>query len=213
MGDDRFHLSDEQWHLIKVHLPANDDGRKITSDRSALCGIFHVLLSGLSWRDCPAEFGPPLTLLNRFNRWIDRGIWPRIVIDLAKFPGAQPLALPVYATDLAGRIIFFNDAAKAVWGRAPELCREKWIGAWRMYSIDGRSLTRDQCALALCMKCHRPLKGLRLVMQRPDGSRTTVAAFPAPLRTARNRVTGAVNVLVPVVNHEHENSKYEAARS
>ena len=31
--------------------------------------------SDARWRDCPAEYGPYMTIYNRFNRWSRQGIW------------------------------------------------------------------------------------------------------------------------------------------
>jgi transposase len=41
-----------------------------------------VLKSGCRWKDCPAVYGPPTTVYNRFNRWSRRGLWGRIFAEL-----------------------------------------------------------------------------------------------------------------------------------
>jgi transposase len=38
-----------------------------------------MLRSGGRWRDCPAAYGPPTTIYNRWNRWSGRRIWARIL--------------------------------------------------------------------------------------------------------------------------------------
>src|SRR5215469_1794084 len=35
------------------------------------------------WCDCAAEYGPPMTIYNRFVRWARRGIWENVFRDLA----------------------------------------------------------------------------------------------------------------------------------
>jgi transposase len=47
-----------------------------------ISGIVHVLKSGCRWKDCPAAYGPPTTVYNRFNRWSRRGLWGRIFAEL-----------------------------------------------------------------------------------------------------------------------------------
>ena len=44
-----------------------------------LSGIIHVLRTGCRWQDCPAVYGPPTTVYNRFHRWARRGLWQRLL--------------------------------------------------------------------------------------------------------------------------------------
>lgn len=73
-----FWLSDEAWAAIEPHLPTNQPGAHRTDDRRVISGIIHVLRSGCRWQDCPACYGPPTTIYNRFHRWSARGIWRRL---------------------------------------------------------------------------------------------------------------------------------------
>lgn len=73
-----FWLSDQQWSAIEPHLPRNRPGARRVDDRRVLSGIIHVLKSGCRWQDCPAAYGPPTTIYNRFHRWSGRGLWQRL---------------------------------------------------------------------------------------------------------------------------------------
>lgn len=73
-----FWLSDLQWAAIEPHLPRNRPGARRVDDRRVLSGIIHVLKSGCRWQDCPAFYGPPTTIYNRFHRWSGRGLWQRL---------------------------------------------------------------------------------------------------------------------------------------
>ena len=73
-----FWLSDEQWAALEPLLPKNQPGPSRTDDRRVISGIIQVLKSGCRWRDCPAVYGPPTTIYNRFRRWAMRGIWRRL---------------------------------------------------------------------------------------------------------------------------------------
>ena len=73
-----FWLSDEQWRAIEPYLPTDVRGKERVDDRRVISGILHVLKSGCRWKDCPAEYGPPTTVYNRFVRWAERGIWERL---------------------------------------------------------------------------------------------------------------------------------------
>jgi transposase len=71
-------LSDEAWAVIEPHLPHGKPGKPRVDDRRVVSGILHVLKTGCRWRDVPAEYGPPTTLYNRYNRWSRRGVWQRL---------------------------------------------------------------------------------------------------------------------------------------
>jgi transposase len=40
-------------------------GPRRVDDRRVISGISHMLQSGMRWRDCPKEYGPPTTISNR----------------------------------------------------------------------------------------------------------------------------------------------------
>lgn len=73
-----FWLGDRQWAVIAPLLPTNQPGAHRTDDRRGISGIIHVLRSGCRWQDCPACYGPPTTVYNRFHRWSAKGIWRRL---------------------------------------------------------------------------------------------------------------------------------------
>lgn len=74
-----FWLSDEAWVAIEPHLPKNQPGARRVDDRRVISGILHVLKVGCRWCDCPAGYGPPTTVYNRFNRWSARGFWLKLL--------------------------------------------------------------------------------------------------------------------------------------
>jgi transposase len=79
-----FWLDDDQWSAIEPLLPKNQPGAHRRDDRRIISGIIHVLKVGCRWQDCPAIYGPPTTVYNRFHRWAARGIWRRLVAALVR---------------------------------------------------------------------------------------------------------------------------------
>jgi transposase len=79
-----FWLSDQQWSAIEPLLPKNRPGARRVDDRRVISGIIHVLKVGCRWQDCPAIYGPPTTIYNRFHRWAMRGIWQRLFAGLVE---------------------------------------------------------------------------------------------------------------------------------
>lgn len=84
----KFWFSDREWAVIEPLLPKNRPGARRVDDRRVLSGIVHVLRSGCRWQDCPAIYGPPTTIYNRFHRWSRRGLWQKLLRALvAAEPG------------------------------------------------------------------------------------------------------------------------------
>jgi transposase len=73
-----FWLNDRQWSAIAPLLPKNRPGAPRGDDRRVISGIVQVLRVGCRCQDCPAIYGPPTTIYNRFHRWAMRGWWQRL---------------------------------------------------------------------------------------------------------------------------------------
>lgn len=86
-----FWLDDAQWNAIAPLLPSRATGPKRSDDRVVISGIVHVLIGGIAWRDRPVDYGPYMTVFNRFNRWKHRGLWNRIS-DTLTAPGVAALS-------------------------------------------------------------------------------------------------------------------------
>jgi len=83
MRSNLYWLSDEQWARIEPYLPTDVRGKARVDDRRVISGILHVIKSGCRWCDCPPEYGPSMTIYNRFVRWAERGVWERLFRELA----------------------------------------------------------------------------------------------------------------------------------
>jgi PAS domain S-box-containing protein len=110
----------------------------------------------------------------------------------------EALPVAVYATDAAGRITFFNEAAAALWGRRPVLGQELWCGSWRIYMPDGTPLPHEQCPMAVALREDRPVRNVDAIAERPDGTRIRFMPYPTPLHDAFGALIGAVNILVDI---------------
>ena len=80
----RHELSDQQWELIRDHLPgkAGDPGRTAKNNRLFVNAIVWMARTGAPWRDLPAPFGKWNSVFQRFRRWSKKGVWPRIFDEL-----------------------------------------------------------------------------------------------------------------------------------
>jgi two-component system, chemotaxis family, CheB/CheR fusion protein len=110
----------------------------------------------------------------------------------------QALPAAVYATDAAGRITFYNEAAAELWGCRPELGRSEFCGSWKLYWPDGRPMPHGQCPMALALKEQRVVRGMEAMAERPDGTFVHFVPYPTPLYDASGTLIGGVNMLIDI---------------
>src|SRR5262245_32534608 len=114
----------------------------------------------------------------------------------------EALPAAIYMTDAEGRLIFYNEAAVAIWGCRPALGKSKFCGSWKLYWPDGRPLPHDQCPMAMALQQRRAIRGMEAIAERPDGTRVPFIPYPTPLFDATGRLTGAINILVDLGDHK-----------
>ncbi|QDZ00246.1 EAL domain-containing protein [Nitratireductor mangrovi] len=120
------------------------------------------------------------------------------------------LPTPVYATDITGRITYFNKAAVTFAGREPKLGVDRWCITKQLYRSDGAPLAHEDCPMAQAIREERPVRGAEAIAERPDGTRVPFAPFPTPIHDSSGRLIGAVNVLLDI--SARKQAEREAAR-
>ena len=108
------------------------------------------------------------------------------------------MALPaaVYTTDPMGLITLFNEHAVKLWGRRPELGKDRWCGAWKLLQLDGAPVPVDQTPMAVALREGRSTRGEEFIIERPDGSSAYVSKHPELLHSAAGEIVGAVNIVI-----------------
>src|SRR5215469_1342564 len=117
------------------------------------------------------------------------GVWRRLL---------ETLPAAVYTTDADGRITFFNEAAVELCGHRPELGRDLLCVSWRLYRPDGTPLPDDEIPMAIALREDRPVRGVEVIAERPDGTRVHLLPHPTALHDSSGVLVGAVNVLVDI---------------
>jgi transposase len=74
---DLYWLTDEQMARLQPYFPKSH-GKPRVDDRRVLSGIVFVNCNGLRWCDAPKDYGSHKTLHNRWKRWGERGVSPRM---------------------------------------------------------------------------------------------------------------------------------------
>lgn len=116
--------------------------------------------------------------------------WARTFLE------AAPIA--AYQTDAEGVLVAYNPAAARIWGRRPELGAERWCGSWKLFSVDGVPIPLETCAMAQALRERRPIFGVEAVIERPDGGRSAILAYPTPLFDDDGALVGAINMMVDI---------------
>ncbi len=95
---DLFWLTDTQMARLAPCFP-KPHGKPRVDDRRGLSGVIFINRNGLRWRDAPAEYGPHKTLYSRWKRWSEKGVFARMLLELAD-QGGRTETLMIDATHL-----------------------------------------------------------------------------------------------------------------
>jgi transposase len=76
-------LTDEQWNLVKPHLPPSKSGtpkggRPPTEARRVVIGLMYFARTGCQWRMLPKDFGPWPTVHHYYRTWRRDGTLQKI---------------------------------------------------------------------------------------------------------------------------------------
>ncbi len=124
----------------------------------------------------------------------------------------QNLAAAIYTCDVSGYITSYNKAAVGLWGREPEIGTDLWCGSWKIYEPDGVTpMPLDSCPMAITLKEGCPVRGVEILVERPDGKRRNVMPYPDPICDEKGNLVAAVNLLVDITDlKQKENALKES---
>lgn len=116
----------------------------------------------------------------------------------------SPIA--AYTCDAQGVLTFYNHAAAALWGRHPEIGKDRWCGSWKIFHPDGRPMALDECPMARVLQ-GTELQQEEIVIERPDHSLRSLLVFPRPIFNAAGQRSGAHNTLVDISSHKKDEER------
>lgn len=104
------------------------------------------------------------------------------------------LPVAIYACDAAGRILWFNQRAAELWGRAPRIGddSELFCGSHKLH-LGGRQIRRDETPMAIALRTGNPTHGAEALLERPDGSLVWATVHIDPVKDDSGAVIGAIN--------------------
>jgi PAS domain-containing protein len=77
-------------------------------------------------------------------------------------------------TDAAGRILYCNQSAVDLWGRAPVLGKDKWSDHVWFRHADGTPMAQTDCPTEIALEQGRSVLGREAIIGREDGSRVPI---------------------------------------
>lgn len=122
------------------------------------------------------------------------------------------LAVPIYITDCAGAVTYWNRACIEFAGREPQLGKDRWCVTWQLYTMAGDRLPHDQCPMAQAIREERLIRDVVAIAKRPDGSRRAFRPYPTPMFDADGAITGAINMLIDVTDEQAASLHEQAER-
>ncbi len=120
------------------------------------------------------------------------------------------LPIAVYATDAEGYLKYYNSAAADLAGREPEPGEDRWCVCWKLYYPDETPMPLDESGMAKAVNEGRSLDGMEVILERPDGDRIWVQAYPSPIRNKEEEIIGAINMLVDITARKRAEERLDA---
>jgi len=110
----------------------------------------------------------------------------------------ESLPIAVYTCDKDGYIQLYNKAAVELWGREPQVGKDRWCGSWKLFALDGTEIPLDNCPMAILLKEAHSVIGIEAYIERPDGDRRNALSHPQLIFNEHKEITGAINTLIDI---------------
>jgi transposase len=91
----RHDISDKAWALIDPHMTGKRGqwGRIADDNRKFINAVFWILRTGSPWRDLPSEYGKWNSVAKRYRRWVNNGMWEKILEKVIDEPDYEWLMI------------------------------------------------------------------------------------------------------------------------
>lgn len=110
----------------------------------------------------------------------------------------QNLPIATVSSDFEGRILLYNKAAVDLWGREPEIEKDKWCGSYKIYCKDGNPLPDEISPMAKAIREGRKTTAEEIIVERPNGTKVNVLINPVPYTDSSGKVIGIVNMGIDI---------------
>lgn len=103
-----------------------------------------------------------------------------------------------------GVIAWYNSEAARIWGRQPPIgdLDERFCGSYRLYRADGTYMAHSHTPIAEVLKTGISIREVDVIIERPDGSRSTVCVHLDAVRDAQGTIVGVTNFFYDVTERK-----------
>lgn len=105
----------------------------------------------------------------------------------------EHIPVAVYVSDERGVVQHYNQACVDLFGRKPGDSAHGF--AWRLYTETGAPMLSKDSPIQRVLRTQIPVRGVVLMVERPDGTRVICQPHPTPIFNRRGEFTGAINVV------------------
>lgn len=113
----------------------------------------------------------------------------------------EKLPAALYTCDENGYIQLYNKAAAELWGKEPELGKERWSAASGHFRPDGSEMTLDECPMYTVLTAG-VIRNTEMILERPDGTCRNVVPYPQPIYDGDGKMIGALNMLLDITEEK-----------
>ncbi len=113
----------------------------------------------------------------------------------------ETLPVAMYTIDSNGNIDLYNQAAVTLWDRRPELGTERWCGAFKLFSLDGQPIAKEDCPMARAFRGKHALEE-ELFMERENGERRHVIVYPRSIVDEEGNIIAASKVMIDITDRK-----------
>jgi PAS domain S-box-containing protein len=112
------------------------------------------------------------------------------------------LPVAVYTCNAAGRILFYNEVARKLWGYTPDLEDKslQFCACYKLWDIDGTFIPPNRTPMAIALKTGQAFRNVEALVQRPDGEKFYAAVNIDPLFDEEGKIKGAINIFQDISN-------------
>lgn len=119
----------------------------------------------------------------------------------------EDLPVAIYTTDIDGLITYYNRECVTLSGRQPVLGDDRWCVAWKLSTPSGEDLPHSESPTAVALRDCQPVRGVEIIVERPDGSRVNCLPYPTPISDPAGDCIGAVTMLVDITEQKLANER------
>ncbi len=110
------------------------------------------------------------------------------------------LSSAVYVCDRTGVITEYNTAAVRIWGTSPRTgdSEKHFLASLGIFTPDRHRLSFDKFPSSMALDTGEPVRGIELVLQRPDESQTSVLVDSYPVKNSFGEIETVVTCMTDI---------------